>query len=192
MDLWLIRHAESTWNAAGRWQGQGDPPLSARGGAQARELAARLVHAELTALRTSDLRRAAGTARLLGERLGLLPASDARLRERDLGSWTGLTGAAIASRWPAQLARLRRGDPALRPGGGERLADVRARVAALLDELATRPPGRRVAIVTHLGVIRLLTGEEPENAGWCRASLSACRAALTPTSRPTSARPACG
>ena len=37
--LWLIRHAESTWNAAGRWQGQADPPLSEKGRAQARQLA---------------------------------------------------------------------------------------------------------------------------------------------------------
>ena len=35
----LIRHAESTWNAAGRWQGHGDPPLSARGVLQAERLA---------------------------------------------------------------------------------------------------------------------------------------------------------
>ena len=34
-ELLLIRHAESVWNAAGRWQGQEDPPLSERGQAQA-------------------------------------------------------------------------------------------------------------------------------------------------------------
>ena len=33
--VWLIRHAESEWNAAGRWQGLADPPLSARGRGQA-------------------------------------------------------------------------------------------------------------------------------------------------------------
>ncbi len=40
--MWIIRHAESTWNAEGRWQGQADPPLSARGREQAERLARRL------------------------------------------------------------------------------------------------------------------------------------------------------
>ena len=37
------RHGESTWNAAGRWQGQADPPLSGRGRQQATALAERLL-----------------------------------------------------------------------------------------------------------------------------------------------------
>jgi broad specificity phosphatase PhoE len=37
--LILIRHGETDWNVEGRYQGQADPPLNARGLAQARELA---------------------------------------------------------------------------------------------------------------------------------------------------------
>ena len=43
--VWLIRHAESEWNAAGRWQGQRDPALSQRGREQAQQLAATLAGA---------------------------------------------------------------------------------------------------------------------------------------------------
>ena len=32
--LLVLRHAQSTWNAAGRWQGWADPPLSDEGEGQ--------------------------------------------------------------------------------------------------------------------------------------------------------------
>ncbi len=40
--LLLIRHAQSVWNEAGRWQGWADPPLSALGEEQTQQAAARL------------------------------------------------------------------------------------------------------------------------------------------------------
>ena len=57
----LIRHAESSWNASGRWQGQADPPLSPAGRRQADALAGVLADASLDALLSSDLGRALET-----------------------------------------------------------------------------------------------------------------------------------
>ena len=37
--LYVIRHGETDWNAAQRWQGHTDIPLNARGRAQARDVA---------------------------------------------------------------------------------------------------------------------------------------------------------
>ena len=68
--LFLIRHAESTWNAARRWQGWGDPPLSERGLEQAEALARALAGEAIDALFTSDLQRAAQTAAPLARALG--------------------------------------------------------------------------------------------------------------------------
>ena len=56
--FYLIRHAETQWNADGRWQGHGDPPLSARGRVQAAELATALTGQPVDLLVTSDLQRA--------------------------------------------------------------------------------------------------------------------------------------
>ena len=155
-ELWLIRHAESAWNAMGLWQGHADPGLSSRGLAQAEALAAALAGEGIEALVASDLRRARETARPLAAALGIEPLHDPRLRERDLGAWSGLTTPQIAGRWPAELARLRARDPDLRPGGGESIRDVRARAAAFFRELAVRPGPERWAVVTHGGVIRAL------------------------------------
>ena len=89
--LLLIRHAASSWNALGRWQGHGDPPLSDRGRAQANALARELAREAINILVSSDLRRAAETAAILGEVRGLRPELKPRLRELDVGDWEGLT-----------------------------------------------------------------------------------------------------
>lgn len=163
----LIRHAESTWNFARRWQGHGDPPLSARGREQAAQLAGALAGGGIEVLIASDLLRSAQTAAILGARWGLTPTHDARLREIDIGAWAGLTRQEIVARDAERLARFEAEDLATRPGGGETRAEIRARARAAVAEFAARHRGRRVALVTHLGVIRaLVPGAEPDNADW--------------------------
>ena len=46
----LARHGQSDWNATRRWQGHADRPLTEKGRAQARALAARHEHNELDAV----------------------------------------------------------------------------------------------------------------------------------------------
>ena len=119
--LLVVRHAESTWNAERRWAGQADPPLTARGEAQARALGLALVHAPARPVRvvTSDLRRAADTGRLAGAVLGVRPdRPDARLRERRV-PFSGLTSAEIEALAPGMLDGWRRGTLVDLPGAGE-------------------------------------------------------------------------
>jgi len=175
--LLLIRHAESVWNAARRWQGQGDPPLSALGRAQAGRLAGSLAGAGLEELWASDLSRARETAQAVTSALGLPLSLDARLRERDLGRWSGLTEPEIRAAFPEELARFRARDPELAPGGGETRAAFAARVAPALAELAGRARTRRLAVVTHLGVMRPLAPElRPANTEWIQLPGSALEA----------------
>ena len=155
-DIWFIRHGESEWNAAGRWQGQADPPLSALGRAQARALVAALAplaRERSVVLAASDLSRARETAETLGAALGLAVRLDARLRELDVGEWSGHTPAEVERRWPAELARFRAGDDRFPAGGGETRLALRARVGAALAELEASG-AETIALVSHLGVVR--------------------------------------
>lgn len=172
--IWLIRHAESEWNALGRWQGQADPALSERGRAQASALAERLASARLEALVSSDLLRARQTAEIVARAAGLPLACDARLRERDLGEWSGLTTAEIQLRWPAELARVQARDPAARPGGGESIRDVALRARGFFEELAREGATGRIGVVAHGGLIRSLCDVPPlANATWVKTTLTA-------------------
>ena len=97
----VVRHGETEWNADARWQGQTDVGLSARGIAGATRLGHRVAadpaFAGLTAVYSSDLIRAADTARHIVSAAGL-PASvlrgpDPRLREMAFGRLEGKTPA---------------------------------------------------------------------------------------------------
>jgi probable phosphoglycerate mutase len=142
----LVRHAESTWNAEGRWQGRADPPLSAEGERQARDAPSRVTGAG--AIWSSDLARARQTAALLAPS-GVAVRLDARLRERDVGAWAGLTGAEIDQRYPGWIAAARR------PPDWEDDDALRARCwPALRAIAATLPLGTGGLVVTHGGLIR--------------------------------------
>jgi len=165
----LIRHGESTWNAEGRWQGHGDPSLSERGREQAARLAAELADEGIEMIVASDLARAAETAAILGDALGLAPGRDERLRELDVGRWTGLTRGEIEGTDRARLEHFERGGSEARAGGGECRCEIGDRVRSTVAEIAEGSSGRCVAIVTHLGVVRaLLAGAELGNAEWRR------------------------
>jgi probable phosphoglycerate mutase len=154
--VWIARHAESTWNAEGRWQGQGDPPLSRLGERQAEALAEKLAIRGVHTLISSDLARAVQTAAIAGRRLGLAPRLEPRLRERDVGAWSGLAHSEIERQFAHEFARLKAGDPDLRPGGGESAWELESRVRAAFAEIKARPGAEGIAVITHLGVIRVL------------------------------------
>lgn len=154
--LLLLRHGQSTWNAAGKWQGQADPPLSPLGEEQARDAAERLTPGQFSRVLASDLRRALRTAEILAEVLGLPVEVDPDLREIDVGDWTGLTRAEINERAPGALADWSEGRSESTPGGELRthLTD-RAR-GVLLRVAAEAGAGDRVLLVGHGALIRNL------------------------------------
>lgn len=151
-----IRHGETAWNAESRLQGQLDIPLNARGRAQAAQLAQALRDEDIALVISSDLGRAADTARALAEPLGLPLLFDAGLRERGFGSLEGRTYDEVDREWPEMARRWRQRDPDFGPPGGERLADFYARAVATAERLALAHAGRHIALVSHGGVLDCL------------------------------------
>ncbi len=152
--LLLLRHGQSTWNAEGRWQGWADPPLSPTGTSQAGAALPELAGCGFEGVIASDLERARSTAAILAAALGLSVEVDARLRERDVGAWSGLTPAEIDQRWPGRLPAWRAGR-LLRPPGGESDAQLAARALTAIHGLCARSE-QALLVVTHGGVVRLV------------------------------------
>ena len=153
--LLLVRHGQSTWNHERRIQGQLDPPLSDEGRRQATQLGRRLAGRRFVGFYTSDLKRAAQTAQLVGNSLGADPTLMTELREIYLGQWEGLRTEDLATRFPQAWASwTEEPDWDLVPGG-EGSAAFEARVGATLDALFRRHAHGDVLVVTHGGVIQI-------------------------------------
>jgi broad specificity phosphatase PhoE len=152
-ECWLVRHGESTWNSAGRFQGSQDAPLSARGRAQAGALAERLRTVGFDALYTSPLRRAHDTAAACRAALGLEPVPVAELREVGLGAWEGLTLDAVRAHDGERYRRWLAAPVDCPAPGGEPMVGLARRVQAALDALCRRHVGGRVLVVSHGGAI---------------------------------------
>lgn len=163
-EILLVRHGESEWNAAGRWQGWADPPLTPLGQAQATAAADAVDGIEVVA--SSDLRRAVSTAETIAGRLGTgAVTQDQGLRERDVGEWTGLTRPEIDRRWPDWRTWAEQNNGFIEAPGGERHADFLARILNAVARVAERHAGARILAVSHGGVIRTLErhlGIEPD------------------------------
>lgn len=150
----LVRHGESVWNEGRRFQGQSDPALGPRGLAQAARVAERLQGSgTFAALYTSPLRRAAATAELIGEALGLPALPERDLQEIGLGEWEGRAAAEIQAGWGEAYLRWRRDPTSFLPSGGEPPEAFGARVAAAVARITAAHPGQDVVIVSHSGVI---------------------------------------
>jgi alpha-ribazole phosphatase len=169
MECWLVRHGESTWNSAARFQGGLDAPLSPRGHAQAAALAGGLAPTRFDALYTSPLRRARDTAAACGAALGLTPVPLDELREVGLGAWEGLTLATVLAQDGERYRRWLAAPVDHPPAGGEPMASLTGRVQAALAGLSARHPEGRVLVVSHGGAISsALCGwlGQPLNAIW--------------------------
>jgi glucosyl-3-phosphoglycerate phosphatase len=143
--VFLLRHGRTAWNAERRFQGQADPPLDDVGRAQAYEVAALVGALSPDVLVSSDAVRAVQTAEPIAEITGLEVMVDARLRERSLGHWEGLTRDDVAQRYPDEYTDWIAGRDVSRRGGETR-KQVAARALAAFTDL---PGAASSVVVTH-------------------------------------------
>jgi broad specificity phosphatase PhoE len=156
MTIFLVRHGETEWNRARRYQGWSDSPLTEHGVAQAEAIGRRLctlpeaADAEIVASPTGRARR---TAEIIAECLGhAAPLRlDDRLREISLGSWDGLTRREIRTRLAANFEEF---EWYFRTPDGESYDEFSGRIAGWLAQSGDRP----VIAVSHGVVTRVLRG----------------------------------
>jgi broad specificity phosphatase PhoE len=154
--LVLIRHGETDWNVEGRYQGQADPPLNARGLAQGEWLAEELEQARLEVLYTSPLLRARQTAEIICEHIGIPLQVEPRLMEIHQGDWQTRLRGEIEDLYPELFHRWETEPWQITPPKGEHLSQVQQRVDVAVDEILARHPSQTVGIVAHRIPIALI------------------------------------
>ena len=185
--VWYIRHGENRANQTGELSCRTvDYPLTDLGVTQATELAGQLAEqAAPAAIYSSPLRRATQTAGIIAGRLGLPVVTLEDLRELDVGE---LEGRSDADAWTTYLEvayAWLAGDHDRRYPGGEDFHRVTARVTRAFARAAGHPPGSRVLMVAHDGLIRvalsaLCPGTEPPSTGLPKCGIA--KLAVSPAS----------
>lgn len=149
LQVYLVRHGETQWNAARRIQGQSDSPLTAKGEHQAHLVARRVSTVGITHVITSDLGRTRHTAQIIGTACGCTVINDQRLRELHMG----VLEARLIDRLTPQEEQWRKqmvdGTPAGRIPQGESMEELCERMRAALESCLMLPAGSKPLIVSH-------------------------------------------
>lgn len=155
--LILVRHGRTAWNHAGRFQGQADISLDDVGRAQASAMAPWVARLGPHAVVSSDLVRARETGEILARQAGLELNLDARLREINVGTWSGMRIEDAAAEMPDFQERLATGRDFRRSATGETASEAGARVAEALRYIADWNPDGTTAVVGHGLALRMAT-----------------------------------
>jgi probable phosphoglycerate mutase len=159
--LYFLRHGETDWNAAQRYQGQTDIPLNDKGRGQAARngrvlrdhLGERLHHLDYVA---SPLARASETMAIARGEMGLEPdvfRRDARLMEQHYGHWEGQLWGELPTTDPDGFAARAQDKWGWCPRGGESYRMLSERIAGWLESV-----DRDTVVASHGAVSRALRG----------------------------------
>lgn len=150
----LLRHGEP--EGGSKYRGQSDDPLSEVGWAQMRRAVGGATEWDLVV--SSPLRRCLAFAQELAEQRGYPLHVDADFKEVGFGAWEGCSKAEIKARSPETVARFYADPVQNRPEGAEPLTAFRDRVRSAWEGVLECHHGKRVLVVAHAGVIRMVLG----------------------------------
>jgi glucosyl-3-phosphoglycerate phosphatase len=157
----FIRHGQSEFNVVyGKTRqdpGIEDPAITALGAAQAHAASEALVDQGITRLISSPYKRALQTASIIAEKLDLPISINPIVREHYAFSCdVGTSRAALAKAWPKiDFSHL---DERWWPEEDETEGLVKARGLSFLGETAALPDRESLAVVSHWGFIKSITG----------------------------------
>jgi phosphoserine phosphatase len=155
--LILVRHGQTEWNRVERFRGRIDVPLNEAGIWQAQR-AARAIRAryQVTQVYTSPLSRAASTAEAIARAAGLPVQVLPEINDFSYGEWEGKSPEEVAGTDP-EVYRIWQTQPHLVSiPGGESLAGLRKRAAAVAEKIAADHPAESVVVVSHRIVCKVL------------------------------------
>lgn len=156
----LGRHGATAMSLEKKFSGAGgfDAPLIGLGEAQAHALAREIVaRGGIDGIVASPRLRTRQTAAIVAEHAGASIDIEDGLIECDFGEWDGHTFTEVQERWPDELnAWIASTDVA--PPGGESFAECRDRVDMARRAVLKRHAGQRIAVISHVTPIKLITG----------------------------------
>ncbi|MFU9137218.1 2,3-diphosphoglycerate-dependent phosphoglycerate mutase GpmB [Erwinia tasmaniensis] len=156
LQVYLVRHGETLWNAARRIQGQSDSALTDKGEYQARQVGECVKHVGITHVIASDLGRTRRTAEIIAHACGCDVKLDPRLRELNMGVLEQRPIDHLTEEEESWRKALVNGTVNGRIPQGESMAEMATRMHEALNACLQLPAGSRPLLVSHgmaLGVL---------------------------------------
>lgn len=151
-----VRHGETDWNVAHRYQGQTDIPLNDKGKYQAELVAERLAGEKIAAIYASDLTRAIYTAEAIAKKHQLNVIPMAEFREISFGEWEGSSFSSLDIGSRDQIDKIFTDPANIEVPGGENFQQVQARAVRGIEKLIAKHPDETVVVVSHGAAIRTI------------------------------------
>lgn len=149
LQVYLVRHGETLWNAERRIQGQSDSPLTDKGETQARQVAERAKALGITHIITSDLGRTRRTAEIIADICGCDVTLEPRLRELNMGVLERRPLDSLTEEEEGWRRQLVNGTADGRIPEGESMQELSGRMHAALAACLELPEGSRPLLVSH-------------------------------------------
>ncbi|MFZ7943550.1 histidine phosphatase family protein [Neobacillus sp. 19] len=146
--IFLVRHGETDWNAAGRIQGSTDIPLNAKGIQQAKECGQFLKQSSWDVIITSPLKRAKVTAEIINENLHIPLVEMGDFKEKFFGDAEGMTLEERRAKYPDHMYPNQEDEESLTK-----------RVMNGLEKINHDYPNQKVILVVHGAVINSILAE---------------------------------
>lgn len=149
LQVYLVRHGETQWNAERRIQGQSDSALTNKGEQQAQQVGERAKALGITHIIASDLGRTRRTAEIIAAACGCDVTLDARLRELDMGVLERRHLDSLTEEEEGWRRQLVNGTADGRIPDGESMVELSQRMHGALNACLDLPEGSRPLLVSH-------------------------------------------
>lgn len=157
-NIYFVRHGQTDFPLDRIYcDNREDPPLNANGIYQAKSAAIYLKDKSISALYASPAKRTQMTAHEISQVTELEVKCANSWIERSFGVWEGLYFKEIEDKYPDQYLAWKQDKVGYTPENGETIQDVNNRLVTSLSELCSQHSGENIAVVTHVGPIRIIT-----------------------------------
>lgn len=154
--IFLVRHGQTHWNLSFKYQGHADIDLTEKGVRQAEALSVALKKQEVSAIYTSDLKRAIRTGQIIAKNHHVEPQILPAFKEISFGMWEGMTYNEINKRWPGYFQRFMIDAESVCIPDGESFFEVQQRTMPVLKNLMDKHKNENIIIVSHGAAIRTI------------------------------------
>ena len=156
LNLYLLRHGETSSSRTDQFCGNLDPELTPEGAEMAAQFAAAYRSLSWNAVYVSPMLRTQATASPLCAAIDLPLHLRDGLKEIAYGEWEGLTRDEVQHRFATDYARWETEPAWNAPTGGETAVQVASRASAVLTEIIATHTSGNVLIVSHKATLRLV------------------------------------